>query len=138
MRFKTTHNIFKDFAEYFDPNWMDSDTLILPPKKEWDYKRPMKIEDVNLWEVIYEAGGGFGVFASYDPYAEFYMVRVGWELENKAYGAEIYYGPGAQKKVLKRAKELNIPLVTSPIWVEPEDMWLYQPAEVKASTLILL
>ncbi len=52
MRFKSTQNIFKDLQEYFDPNWMDSNSLILPPKKEWDYKRPMQIEDVDLWEVI--------------------------------------------------------------------------------------
>ena len=71
MRFKTTQNIFKDFEEYFDPNWMDSNSLILPPKKEWDYKRPMQIEDVDLWEVIYEQGGAVGVYASYNPFAEF-------------------------------------------------------------------
>jgi hypothetical protein len=78
MRFKTTQNIFKDFGEHFDPNWMDSDSLILPPKKEWDYKRPMQIEDVDLWEVIYEQGGSVGVYAAYNPFAEFYMIRVGW------------------------------------------------------------
>ena len=107
MRFKTTQNIFKDFGEYFDPNWMDSNKIITPPKTEWDYKRPMQIEDVNLWEVIYEQGGGVGVYASYDPYAEFYMIRVGWFLEQQGYGAEVYYGPGSMKKVMKRTDEIS-------------------------------
>jgi hypothetical protein len=126
LRFKTTHNIFKDFGEHFDPNWMDSNKLITPPKKNWDYKRPMQIEDVNLWEVICEQGGSVGIYAAWDPYAEFYMIRVGWFLEAQGYGAEIYYGPGAMKKVMKRAEELGIPLSTNKTWVEPDDMWLYQ------------
>lgn len=125
MFFKTTKNIFEDFKEYFDPNWMDSNKLILPSNKKWDYKRPMEIEDVNIWEVIYEQGGAIGIYAAYDPYAEFYMIRVGWFLEQKGWGAEVYYGPGAQKKVIKRAKELNIPISTHKTWVHPEDMWLF-------------
>ena len=86
----------------------------------------MQIEDVNLWEVIYEQGGAVGVYASWDPYAEFYMVRVGWFLEQQGYGAEMYYGPGALKTVKKRMNELGIPYTTNQIWVEPEDMYLYQ------------
>ena len=126
MRFKSTQNIFKDFSEVFDPNWMDSNKIITPPKKDWDYKRPMQIEDVNIWEVIYEQGGGVGIYASWDPYAEFYMIRVGWFLEQQGYGAEVYYGPGAMNKVMKRAEELEIPLSKNKVWVEPDDMWLYQ------------
>jgi len=126
LRFKSTQNIFKDFSEVFDPNWMDSNKIITPPKKDWDYKRPMQIEDVNIWEVIYEQGGGVGIYASWDPYAEFYMIRVGWFLEQQGYGAEVYYGPGAMNKVMKRAEELEIPLSKNKVWVEPDDMWLYQ------------
>jgi hypothetical protein len=125
LRFKTTHNIFKDFGEHFDPNWMDSNTIITPPKTNWDYKRPMQIEDVNLWEVIYEQGGGVGVYASWDPYAEFYMIRVGWFLEAQGYGAEVYYGSGSMKKVMKRMDEMGIPYAVNKVWVEPEDMPLY-------------
>jgi hypothetical protein len=125
MRFKTTQNIFKDFGEHFDPNWMYSSTVVTPPKKDWDYKRPMQIEDVNLWEVIYESGGSVGVYASWDPYAEFYMVRVGWFLESQGYGAEVYYGPGSMKKVMKRMNEMGIPYAVNKVWVEPEDMPLY-------------
>ncbi len=126
MRYKTTQNIFKDFGEYFDENWMNSDKVITPPKTKWDYKRSMQIEDVNLWEVIYEQGGAVGVYASWDPYAEFYMIRVGWFLEQQGYGAEVYYGPGSMKKVIKRMNELKIPYIINKCFVELEDMWLYQ------------
>ena len=125
MRFRTTQNIFNDMEEYFDPNWMDSNKLILPPKTDWDYKRPMKIEDVNVWEVIYEQGGAVGVYASWDPYAEFYMIRVGWLLEQQGYGFETYYGPGSMKQVTERMEEMDIPYSLNKIWIEPEDMKFY-------------
>ena len=124
-RFKSTQNIFTDFSEVFDENWMDHDTLQLPPKIEWDYSRPLQIEDIDIWEVIYEQGGAVGVYAAWSPYAEFYLIRVGWELENQGYGAETYYGPGASQKVISRCKELNIPISVNKIWVDSEDMWLY-------------
>ena len=126
MRFKTTHNIFKDFGEYFDPNWMDSDKVILPPKRDWDYARELQIEDVDIWEVVAEYSGGWGVYAAWSPYAEFYMVRTGWENELKGKGLETYYGAGAQRQVQERMKELGMHFVLQEHWVEPEDMWLYQ------------
>ena len=123
--FKTTKNIFVDFGDYFDPNWMDSDKLVLPPRREWDYSREMQIEDVDIWEVIYERGGANAVYASWSPYAEFYLIRVGWYLESKNHGVETYYGQGAQTQVQKRMKELGIEFSLVEHWVEPEDMWLY-------------
>ena len=128
MRFKSTQNIFKDLGELLDPNWLESDKIILPPKKDWDYRRTITIEDVNVWEVIYEQSGGIGVYAAWDPYAEFYMIKVGWFLEEQGYGAELYYGPGAMDNMMKRAKELGIPISTNKVWVEPDEMWLYKEA----------
>lgn len=125
-RFKSTHNIFKDFSEVYDPNWMDSNEIILPPKRDWDYGREMKIEDVDIWEVLTEESGCRGVYAAWSPYAEFYMVRVGWYPESKGYGVETYYGPGAQNKVYKRATELGMQLWVSQKWVESDELWLYQ------------
>jgi hypothetical protein len=128
LRFKSTQNIFKDLGELLDPNWLESDKIILPPKKDWDYRRTITIEDVNVWEVIYEQSGGIGVYAAWDPYAEFYMIKVGWFLEEQGYGAELYYGPGAMDNMMKRAKELGIPISTNKVWVEPDEMWLYKEA----------
>jgi hypothetical protein len=122
--FRTTAQIFLGEGEFYDPNWMDSDKLILPPSEQWDYSRELRIEDVNIWEQIHYRGGGFGIYASWDPYAEFYMVT-GNHFSIKPGSIETYYGPLAQEKVIKRAKEMNVELVLSKFWVEPEDMWLY-------------
>lgn len=131
--FKSTQNILSKpwEDEVFDVNWMDSDKLVLPPKKNWDYGRTLQIEDVNIWEVIFENGGGWGLYASWDPYAEFYLLKMGFS------GIETYYGPGVQKHLEKRLKELNIKVPDNKIWVDPEDMWLYQEPESKSNTLIL-
>lgn len=125
-RFKTTENIFKDFGEFFDPNWMDSNTLILPLKIEWDYKREMQIEDVDIWEILFESTGGIGIYAAWLPYAEFYLIKTGWDNEKIGNGVETYYGAGSQKLVYKKAIEMGIPLSINKIWVNEEKAWLYQ------------
>ena len=134
--FKSTYNILKrpDEDEVFDPNWMDSDTLKLPKNKEWDYGRQMYIEDVDIWEVLYEQGGGIGVYAAWLPYGEFYMITTGWrplrvdQVINDRI-IETFYGPGANDQVRLRAAEMGIYLPSTNVWVDPEDMWLYQSPE---------
>lgn len=119
MRFKSTPQIFGELGEVFDPNWLDSDKIILPPSPMWDYKRPMQIEDVDVWEVIWEASNGWGVYASWCPYAEFYLILNNGELE-------FYYGPEADKTVQKRIKELNIPHKPHKKWINDEHLWIYK------------
>jgi hypothetical protein len=137
-RFRTTEQIFKIGAgeEYFDPNWMDSDVVITPQTKEWDYSKELKIEDVDLWEIIYQQGGGFAVYASWLPYAEFYLITLPAYLY-KENSIEVYYGALASKKVYERAKDFGINLNLNKVWVEPEEMWLYQQPEPKANILVL-
>jgi hypothetical protein len=128
MRFKSTQNIFLDFGEVFETKWMDSNKIETPPKWDWDYSRELTIDDVDIWEVIYEQGGGVGVYAAWCPYAEFYLIRTGWRnvKPETNYGVETYYGPGAQQKVQNRMREMSIPFSTNKIWVDPEDMYLYE------------
>lgn len=139
--FKSTYNILKKFDEdeVFNPNWMDSDTLILPPKVDWDYQREMTIEDVDIWEVLYESSEGKGLYAAWMPYAEFYIVTTGLDWKNNpsvingsSYQGrviETYYGQGAQVKVQRRVKELEMAISLNKIWVEDNDMWLYANSE---------
>jgi hypothetical protein len=135
-QFKTTYNILtKPWEdEAWDDNWMDSDKLVLPPKKDWDYKRELTIEDVSLWEVIYQQGGGLALYASWDPYAEFYLITQ-HHFSVRTNAIETYYGAGAQEEVKKRIKELGMPVTFKEVWVDPEDMWLYE--KPIANTLIL-
>lgn len=119
MRFKSTYNIFTDFGEVFDPNWMNFDYIQTPPKRDWDYSRELQIEDVDVWEVIWEASGSWGLYASWSPYAEFYLLNAGGNVET-------FYGAGCQEKIIFRLKELNIKVPIHKIWIEPENMWLYK------------
>jgi hypothetical protein len=123
MGFKSTQNIFKDFGEVFESKWMDSNKIEVPPHPKWDYSRELKIEDVDIWEVIYEQSGGVGVYAAWCPNAEFYLVRTGWQ--NVPNDIETYYGAGANYKVQARMKQLGIPFAITEVWVDDEDMWLY-------------
>ena len=106
--FKTTANITKDHEEHFDANWMDSDSLVLPPKTTWTYDREMQIEDVDLWEVIFE--GNFGIYASYSPHAEFYMIFPFYWMKDQGHDIETFYGDNASIRCFRRAKELGIDL----------------------------
>jgi len=139
--FKTTFNILKkcDEDEAHESKWFTEDTLQLPPKIDWDYQRELQVEDVDLWEVLYEEGQGIGVYAAWLPYAEFYMLTTGINYSNDPRYfsrsgdtpywdrvVETFYGKNAQKRVWARAKELGIPLQLHQSWVETEDMWLHQ------------
>jgi len=132
--FKSTFNILKTpwEDEVFNPNWLDSDKLVLPPNPSWDYNRDMIIEDVDIWEVLYEASGGVGVYASWCPYAEFYLLTLGIKSKNQnplhadERNIETFYGQGAQRKVLSRCQTLGIPLTINDVWVDEKDLWLHQ------------
>jgi len=101
-RFKSTQNIFIDHKEVYDENWFDKPFLNLPPNPKWDNSRPLQVEDVDIWEVISEHGGVSGVYASWCPYAEFYMLVLKGNIDST------YYGVDSDKYLAKRLDELNI------------------------------
>jgi hypothetical protein len=84
---KTTENIIhleKD-GEFFDENWMNYDRVsqYAPKPVPWKEDRPIRFEDVDLWEVISECSSPFGftgVYAAYVPYDEYYVVTQGWKI----------------------------------------------------------
>lgn len=136
--FKTTHTILKApwENEVFESNWMDSNKLILPPggpddpKAQWDYNREMNIDDVEIWEQLSYQGGGLGLYAAWLPYAEFYLVTHHLLLYRKD-PFETFYGPMAMQRAYHRAKELGIPIEIKKIWVNDDDLWLYQQPKEK-------
>jgi len=140
--FKTSLNIFKKPWEdelYVDNKW-DNPTLAgqLPwSGGEWDYKRTLTVDDIDVWEVLYESGGHFGIYAAWSPHAEFYMIRLGYIIEQSGYGIETYYGAESGKLVYKRAKELGIDLPVFRDWVEPDKAWLYNPVRPEDKTIII-
>jgi hypothetical protein len=132
--FKTTKDIFVTpwEDELFDPNWMDSDHVIFPPNIPWDYSRELTIEDVDIWEQVYYQSGGLGLYVAWSPYAEFYLITNFLNIKNPL---ETFYGPMAGEKAYKKAVKLGMPIHLKKLWVEPDDMWLYQPTDSKAVIL---
>ena len=126
--FKTTHNIFNTpwEDELWDNNWFNSNKVVLPPNRPWDYKKELKIEDVQIWEQIYFESGGTGLYAAWDPYAEMYLITKNLhakDLENRY--TEIFYGKNAGNRAYKKAIDLGMPIVVNKVWVEDEEMWKY-------------
>lgn len=83
-RWKVTEqilNLSKD-GEFFDENWMNYDKIwqYAPKPIPWKESRNIKFEDVDLWEVITEISGPIGVYAAYQPYAEYYVVTKNWKV----------------------------------------------------------
>lgn len=83
-RWKVTEqilNLSKD-GEFFDENWMNYDSIwqYAPEPIPWNGNRPIRFEDVDLWEVITEMSGPIGVYGAYTPYAEYYIVTQNWRV----------------------------------------------------------
>lgn len=105
--FKSTKNIFVDNGEYFETKWMEGNEIFWPPTTSWTYDRELTIDDIDIWEVIYE--GSFGIYAAYSPDAEFYMIFPFYWMREK-YHIETFYGRDAGLQVWSRARELGINL----------------------------
>lgn len=102
-QFKSTNNIFNDFGdEVWDRNWMDADSVVLPPSPDWSYDRIIELEDIDIWEVIIERGGSVALYAAWMPYAEYYLVRYGPDHN------EAFYGRSVRPMVKKFFDDRNI------------------------------
>jgi hypothetical protein len=106
-RWKATEQLLslaKD-GEVFDDNWMNFDRIAqyAPPSPEWGEKRPLRMEDVDIWEVITEMSGPVGVYAAWCPYGECYLVTRGWGV------MEEFTGPGANDRLEAYLIEHHIP-----------------------------
>jgi hypothetical protein len=121
--FKSTRDIIKTpwDDEVWENKWTDSNIPYLPPTKTWDYKRELKIEDVDIWEQIYYGGGGLGLYAAWCPFAEFYLITHHLVLYRQD-PWETFYGPGAEAKAYYRAKELGMPITLRNQWIEEPDL----------------
>lgn len=46
----------------------------LPPTYNWNGLRPLRVEDVDIWQVITETSNGIGVYCAWCPYDELYII----------------------------------------------------------------
>jgi hypothetical protein len=122
-RWKTTQNILKidKDGEYFSENWMNYDSIYhyLPLNPPWAEDRPIKFEDVDLWEVIAEHTGPLGVYAAWCPYAPYFIVTHNWKLVAEFWGIE------GEAQLQEYMKNNNIPFSLKEIWVEEDHIGAY-------------
>jgi hypothetical protein len=121
--YKTNKDIFKDFGEEVFDYRFNKETRYILKTKDWDYKRELKVEDVEIWEVLFEDSWGLGVYAAYEPYAEFYMIKYADSTGNHVY--DTHYGAGAQNKIMQFMVSNNIPFNLHDVYVDEDKTWLY-------------
>ena len=128
--FRSNQDIFKTQAcEVTESSWFDSNKIQVPKTSKWDYKRDLQVDDIEIWEALYEDNWGLGIYAAYQPYAEFYMIKY---LDHAGISVlDTYYGAGSQNSIMKFMVENNIPFTTHDVWVNDDELWLYHPPEDK-------
>jgi hypothetical protein len=118
--FKTTDDIFK-----FPWNYTQYDSVTFPPDFiEWDYSSILDISEVVVWEELYYEAGNFGIYVSWNPRAEYYIIVYDL-LIGSTHAVEEYYGHDAENKIKLRARELGIILKENQVWINPKEEWLY-------------
>lgn len=133
--FRTNKDIFGDRGEEaFESRFMDSNVIQMPKNGRWDYNATLQPDRVEIWEVIFEDTWGWGVYAAWEPYAELYMIRMPPTNDGTSI-FDCYYGQGAHDRVMKFMVENKIPFGTSPIWVDDDEMWLYQNPDGKSKVI---
>jgi hypothetical protein len=127
------NSIFKTLDEILKNSWVDQQIqveldpskLAPPPDRQHGvYMFDLTLKDIRMWETLYYKGGHVGIYGAWDPYSEFFIIVYNLFLDSSA-GLEVFYGPGAIRRLYLKAKELGINLETGPIWVKPEDVQYY-------------
>ena len=112
---RSTHDILTqpwklDFSNYTQPT-----NAKIPPG--WDQDREITVDDVAFWEQIYHTPGSLGIYASWSPYAEFYMIVYNL-FSHLDQGIQTFVGPDAAEQVSRQAAVFGIDLTQKKIWVE--------------------
>lgn len=105
--------IIRTTKEIFENPWGD-----IKKEEEFPSRTPAKclnkklsFEDVEQWEELYYFPGTIGVYASWKPYSEFYIIVHNLYLDRNH--TEIYQGEEAIDRVIDRCKKYGIELDVS-------------------------
>ena len=121
--FRETKHILNDDGEVFESSWMIHNNIVYPETQEWDYRRELRIDDIEIWEVIREwsaadvlsNGGRSGIYAAWRPHAELYMIK----LPVSQGGVVTFYGINAEKECRKFLDSKGIEYFPYPNHYEP-------------------
>jgi hypothetical protein len=115
----TKNIICKSTQEIYENIWNTHNYFVsknikkIPP--EWNKNRPMAIDDVVTWEQIYHEPGNIGIYVSWSPRAEFYMI-VYYLFFELPQGKETFYGINAHNDVLKKCSNHGICLPINKVY----------------------
>jgi hypothetical protein len=113
MILKSTYHIFNNPWKEDIPN-IESFPIPLPPSEERKNLRDITIDDVKLWEQIYYEPGVIGLYASWDPFEEFYLLTYNFLLDqNNSY--KTFYGINSVDNIISELKLLDINLKVTKI-----------------------
>jgi hypothetical protein len=115
-KFRSTQQILSSIWKF-----ENVDISINPNPNYWVEKRKMTIEDVKVWEELEFVPGCFGIYVSWDPYAEFYLITFNQFLDNPT-GIRIFSGEHAAEEVKKFTKKLGCDLSLNKILINDQSL----------------
>lgn len=133
QEFKNSFSVFKTTEEIKNSAWWPINFLVgdtiknnpsLPDRQYYFHRSDLTFEKVNLWEVLYYEPGSVGIYGAWDPYTEFFIIVHNLFVDMPE-GIEVFYGQGAIRNLVNRAKELGIELPIGTVWIDPENKSLY-------------
>lgn len=88
IKIKSTQQILVQYWGDFRPefNWMNDKIQDLPPSYPWKGLRPLRVEDVDLWEVLVETNDRVGVYGAWRPHDELYIITNNGIITHEFYG----------------------------------------------------
>jgi hypothetical protein len=73
-RFKTKYNVFENNDELYSEAIAKENGIYIPETWDWENNSQIAVEDVIIWECLFEQSGLSGIYAAWAPYEEFYIV----------------------------------------------------------------
>jgi len=101
--------ILKHLDEIFQSGWENlSEPQIFPTRTpaKWPSHKKLTLEEVKIWEQIYHRPGAIGVYASWDPYEDFYIITHNLHLNSRF--IEEYQGQSAVDDVIDRCRNFGV------------------------------
>jgi hypothetical protein len=103
-RFKSKYNVFENNDELFSEAIVKENGFYLPETWDWDNSSQISIDDVVIWECLFEKTGPSGIYAAWAPYEELYIVT-----EKRTLVKE-FFGPSAKELLTKYCVVNGIPV----------------------------
>lgn len=112
---RSTHDILQHPWKLDFSNCTRSTNTTVPPG--WEQSRELTINDVNFWEQLYYSPGSLGIYVSWSPYAEFYIIVYNL-FSHLDQGIQTFSGPDAAEQVSRQAAVFGVELQLKNVWVE--------------------